>query len=283
MPIFISDALLDQLIEEDIPYSDLTTETLGIGNEKGKIVFSTREPTVICGTEEARRIFQKLGATIKYATPSGEYLPAGIDFLEAEGTVKALHAGWRVALSLLEHVSGIATRTRRIVDLAQGANPVISIETSRKSFPGGKKLTLKAVLCGGAHPHRLGLSESVLIFKHHRVFCEDQEGFWATISEIKQSIPGKKITLEVENENEAVTAAKAGVDIVQIDKMPVNDLKRVADKIRAINPLVKIAAAGGINETNAADYAATGADILVLSSIFAGKQSDVGARIFPFD
>ncbi len=283
MPVYIADELLDQLIEEDIPYSDLTTETLGIGNKKGKIVFSTREPTVICGTEEAQRIFQKLGASIKYAKPSGEYLPAGVDFLEADGTAKALHAGWRVALSLLEHVSGIATRTRRIVDLARGVNPAISIETSRKSFPGGKKLTLKAVLCGGAHPHRLGLSESVLIFKYHRVFFEDQMAFWPIINQIKQRIPGKKITLEVENETEAITAIKAGVDIVQIDKMPINDLKMLTDKIRSINPLAKIAAAGGINETNAAEYAATGADILVLSSVFSGKQSDVGARIIPFN
>ncbi len=283
MPVFFSDGLLDRLIEEDIPYSDLTTEILGIGNKKGKILFSTREPTVICCTEEAGRIFQKFGATIKYAVASGEYLPAGVDFLEADGTAKVLHAGWRISLSLLEHVSGIATRTRRIVDIATEVNPAISIETSRKSFPGGKKLAIKAVLCGGAHPHRLSLSESVLIFKHHRVFSENQKGFWSTIAEIRQRIPGKKLTLEVENESEAVTAAKAGVDIIQIDKMPASDLKEVVNKVRVVNPAAKIAAAGGINETNAAEYAAAGADILVLSSVYSGKPSDIGVRIFPFD
>ncbi len=131
MPVFFSDEVLDKLIEEDVPYSDLTTEIIGIGNKKGKIIFSTREPTVICCTEEARRIFQKLGASIKYATPSGEFLPAGVDFLETDGTAKVLHAGWQVTLSLLEHVSGIATRTRRIVDLAREVNPAISFETSK--------------------------------------------------------------------------------------------------------------------------------------------------------
>lgn len=283
MPVFFSDEMIDQLIEEDVPYSDLTTEILGITNKKGKIVFSTREPTVICCTEEAIRIFQKLGASIKNATPSGEFLPAGVDFLEAEGTAKILHAGWRVTLSLLEHVSGIATRTRRIVDLAREINPMISVETSRKSFPGGKKLTIKAVLCGGAHPHRLGLSESVLVFKHHRVFAEDQKDFWSKVDEIKQRIPGKKLTFEAENKAEAIMAAKAGVDIIQIDKMPPSDLKELVSRIRTIDPAAKIAAAGGINETNAADYAETGADILVLSSVYSGKQSDIGVRIFPFN
>ncbi|MBN1893452.1 ModD protein [bacterium] len=283
MPVYVSDGLLDRLIEEDIPYSDLTTELLDIGHKKGKILFSTREPTVVCCTEEAGRLFQKLGGTLKHLVPSGEYLPAGVDFLEVDGTAKALHAGWRVSLSLLEHISGIATRTRRIVDSAKAIKPSISVETSRKSFPGGKKLTIKAVLCGGAQPHRLGLSESVLIFRHHKVFSDGLKGFWATIDKVREKLPGKKLTMEVENEGEALMAAQAGIDIIQIDKMPSADLKEIIKKVRDVNTAVKIAAAGGITETNAAEYAATGADILVLSSVFAGKCSDIGVRIFPFD
>jgi molybdenum transport protein len=283
MPVFVADELLDRLIEEDVPYGDLTTDVLGIGDKKGKIVFSTREPTVICCTEEAGRIFRKLGGTVEHMVPSGEYLPSGVDFLEVEGTAKGLHAGWRVSLSLLEHISGIATRTRKIVDSATEINPNVSIETSRKSFPGSKKLSIKAVLCGGAHPHRLGLSESVLIFKHHRVFSDSLKGFWSTIDQVREKLPGKKLTIEVDNESEALTAAKAGIDIIQIDKMPSADLKEIIKKVRDVNPSVKIAVAGGITETNAAEYATTGADILVLSSVFAGKLSDIGARIFPFD
>ncbi|MDD4457432.1 MAG: ModD protein [Syntrophotalea acetylenica] len=281
MPTYFSEAWLDRIIEDDIPYGDLTTESLGIGSKPGKIVFSTREPTVICGTEEAARIFKKLGAQINRITASGTVLSPNADFFEAVGNARTLHAGWRVCLSLLEHVSGIATRTRKIVDLAQKVNPLISVETSRKSFPGGKKVTIKAVLCGGAHPHRLGLSESLLVFRHHQVFMESQESFWAALDRIRNEIPGKKLTLEVENEAEAMRAAQAGVDIIQLDKMPVETLKTVIDKVRKDYPAIKIAAAGGINEKNASEYAATGADILVLSSVFAGKTSDIGARIMP--
>jgi molybdenum transport protein len=110
---------------------------------------------------------------------------------------------------------------------------------------------------------------------------ESQESFWAALDRIRNEIPGKKLTLEVENEAEAMRAAQAGVDIIQLDKMPVETLKTVIDKVRKDYPAIKIAAAGGINEKNASEYAATGADILVLSSVFAGKTSDIGARIMP--
>lgn len=281
MKVFIPDGLLDRLIEEDVPYGDLTTEVLGIGNEDGRIIFSTREPTVICCSEEAGRILQKLGATINHLVPSGEYLPAGVDFLEADGKAVVLHAGWRIALTLLEHISGIATRTRKLVDLAREVNPDISIETTRKSFPGSKKLTIKAVLCGGAHPHRLGLSESVLIFRYHQVFSKSQKGFWSTIDQVREKIPGKKVTIEVENADEALIAARAGIDIIQFDKMPSSDLREIIKDVRKVNPAIKIAAAGGVTEANAAEYAATGADILVMSSVYSGKFSDIGVRIFP--
>jgi molybdenum transport protein len=281
MPVYFSDGYLDRLIEDDIPYGDLTTDILDIGEKKGKIVFSTRQPTVLCCTEEAARIFEKFGATVNHMMPSGEYLPAGVDFLEAAGTAKMLHAGWRIALTMLENISGIATRTRKIVDLAREVNPLISVETSRKSFPGGKKLCIKAVLCGGASPHRMGLSESLLIFKHHKVFADGTKDFWGRLGQIQETIPGKKLTIEVEDAEEAILAAKAGVHIIQIDKMPSAEVSEVVKSVRALNPTIKIAAAGGITEKNAAEYAATGAEILVLSSVYAGKPSDIGVRIFP--
>ncbi len=277
----VSDQLLERLIEEDVPYGDLTTKILGIGDRWGKIVFKTREPTVVCPTEEAAGILRKFGAEIRHITPSGEYLPEGVVFLEAEGTAAALHAGWRVALNLLEHISGIATRTRRIVDIAREINPGISIAPTRKSYPGLKKLAIKAIECGGAHSHRLGLSESVLIFKHHMVFLESIESLCTGIDRLRREVPSMKLTIEVEDEGGALLAARAGFDIIQVDKMASADLIELIGKVRAVNPAVMIAAAGGITEKNAAEYAATGAAILVLSSVFFGKASDIGARIIP--
>ncbi|EFL49492.1 modD protein [Solidesulfovibrio fructosivorans JJ]] len=281
MALPVSDQLLERLMEEDVPYGDLTTKILGIGHKPGKIVFSTREPTVLCATEEAAGILKKFGAEIRLAKPSGEYLPEGVVFLEAEGTAAALHAGWRLALNLLEYVSGIATRTRRIVDIAKKINPDISIAPTRKSFPGTKKLAIKAVECAGARPHRLGLSESILIFKHHMAFLGGLESLCADIKRLRVEAPSMKLAIEVEDEAGALSAAKAGFDIIQVDKMASAGLIELIGKVRAINPTILIAAAGGVNEANTAEYAATGADILVLSSVFFGKTSDIGARIVP--
>lgn len=82
MPVFIPDEMLDRIIDEDVPYSDLTSEILGINSRTGRIVFSTREPTVVCCTEEAGRIFQKFGATIKFTVPSGNTSPPVSTFLK---------------------------------------------------------------------------------------------------------------------------------------------------------------------------------------------------------
>lgn len=281
MTLPVSDQLLERLIEEDIPYGDPTTDILGIGKMMGKIVFTSRESTVVCPTEEAAGILRKFGAEIRRATPSGELLPSGTAFLEAEGTAAALHAGWRVALNLLEHISGIATRTRRIVDIARKINPNISIAPTRKSYPGLKKLAIKAVECGGARPHRLGLSESILIFRHHLVFLKSMESLCAGIERMRREVPSMRLTIEVEDESSALQAVRAGFDIIQIDKMACPELVEVIRKVHAVNPSVLVAAAGGITESNAAEYAATGADILVLSSVFSGKPSDIGVGIFP--
>lgn len=277
----VSDVLLERLMEEDVPYGDLTTDILGIGASQGKIVFTTRETTVPCATEEAVGMLEKFGAVIRHATPSGERLEAGVDFLVAEGTAAALHAGWRLSLNLLEYMSGIATRTRKIVDIARKVNPGVSVAATRKSYPGLKKLAIKAVECGGVRPHRLGLSESILVFRHHLVFMNGMDSLCAEIKRIRREVPSMKLTIEVEDEGSALRAAKAGFDIIQLDKMACSDLAEVVKKAREVNPAVLIAAAGGITEVNAAEYTATGADILVLSSVFFGKPSDIGVSITP--
>src|SRR5450631_369520 len=112
MITYTPDCDIERFIEEDVPYGDLTSHILGIGNSSGRIVFSTREDTSVCCTEEAARVLQKCGATLISCMPSGTKLPTGIKFLVADGSAQALHAGWKVALNLLEYASGIASRTQ---------------------------------------------------------------------------------------------------------------------------------------------------------------------------
>ena len=277
----LSDGDIERLIEEDIPYGDLTTHLLGIGVRPGRIEFTTREETILCGTEEAARVLQKCGATLISCMPSGTRLAAGVEFLVAQGSAQALHSGWKVALNLLEYASGIASRTGRIVEKCRFVNPALSVVTTRKSFPGTKRIAIKAITAGGALPHRLGLSETILVFKQHTAFCGGLEAFIGTVAELKLKAHETKIIIEAETCEEALLVAHSGADIVQLDKIAPARLEDAVAAIRAANPDILISAAGGINETNAADYAATGIDIIVLSSVYFGKPSDIKAAIIP--
>ncbi|MDD2273091.1 MAG: ModD protein [Desulfuromonadaceae bacterium] len=277
----LPDSVIERFIDEDVPYGDLTTHLLGIGDRPGRIVFSTREETILCGTEEAARVLQKCGATLTSCTPSGTKLAAGVEFLSAEGSAQALHAGWKVSLNLLEYASGIASRTGRIVAACHAINPALTVVATRKSFPGTKRIAIKAITAGGALPHRLGLSETVLVFKQHTAFFGGLEPFIGMVAELKSQAHETKINVEADTCEEALLVARSGADIVQLDKIAPAELTATVAAIRAANPNILISAAGGINEINAADYAATGIDIIVLSSVYFGKPSDIKAAIIP--
>ena len=278
---YISDSDIESFMHEDVPYGDLTTHLLGIGDKSGKIIFSTREETTLCCTEEAARLLNKLGAETIRMLPSGTLVPADTEFLEVQGTAEALHAGWKVALNLLEYASGVASRTARTVKAARAVNPDITVVTTRKSFPGTKKIVIKAIVAGGALPHRLGLSETILVFKQHTAFMGGLEEFLKTIPDLRARAKETKIIIEADNIDEALQIAGNGADVVQVDKAKPDELAKLVKEIRSINPAVKISAAGGVNEANITQYAATGVDIIVLSSVYFGKPSDMGARIIP--
>ncbi|MDT9546200.1 MAG: ModD protein [Chlorobium sp.] len=278
-PFLLPDSDIERFIEEDAPYGDMTTALLGIGDTHGQITFTTREETTLSGTEEAARILERCGARVNVSTPSGTAVGAGTMFLSAEGPAAALHTAWKVALNMLEYASGIATRTAKIVSSAQEANPAISIATTRKSFPGTKKIAIKAIMAGGATPHRLGLSESILVFRQHTEFLGGINNFLDTIVAMKEKAPEHKILVEADSPEEALKIAAAGADVVQVDKLSTESLTELVHAIRDIAPEIKISAAGGITPENAAAYAATGIDIIVLSSVYFGKPSDIAAAM----
>ena len=279
--VHFSDQDLDQYVLEDCPYGDLTTHLLGIGAVSGRIAFTTRQETVVCCTEEAARLLERVGCEVVYAEPSGLSLPRGRSFLEATGSGAALHTGWKVAVNLLEAASGIATRTRGIVDRVHAVDPSVEVVATRKVFPGTKRVAIKAVFAGGALPHRLGLSETILVFPQHVALLGGLEAALERIRELKSRSREKKVGVEVEDLKDAVLVAQAGADVIQVDKMDPSGLARLVEAVRAAAPAVVIAAAGGIDEANASIYAATGADVLVTSAMYWGKPADIEAKISP--
>ena len=172
MPL-IPDAEIDRWLAEDVPFGDLTTHALGIGERPGRMVFAARDAMVVAASEEAARLLVRVGCTVGERRPSGCTADAGAPLLVAEGPAAALLAGWKVAQTLMEYASGIATVASRIVEIARAVNPAVVVACTRKTFPGTKAISIKAILAAGAVPHRLGLSETVLVFPEHRVFLAE--------------------------------------------------------------------------------------------------------------
>lgn len=276
--IRITDTALEQYLDEDVPYFDLTTHLLGIGEKSGEIEYFTRENCILCGTEEAIRIMEKLDLRIITSLPSGTELHAGQTFLIAQGKAAELHAAWKVCLNMFDHCSAIATKTRRMVKAAQAVKPDIALLTTRKSMPGSKALVTKAIITGGATPHRLGLSETVLVFKEHQEFLGSFEEFIETIVKVKNQACEKKIFVEADA-SQAIALARAGVDGIQFDKIAAQELTELVPKLRALHPSITLVAAGGIHEGNAAEYAATGVNGLVTTSLFSAKPLDMSVRM----
>lgn len=278
--VVFPEARIDYFISEDVPYLDLTSEVLGVADQAGEMEYYTREECVLAGTDVVRRIARNLGCEVVAVRFDGDRIAAGESFMTLRGPASALHQVWKVGLNTFDHLSAVATKTRQMVDAAHEANPRCEILTTRKSMPGAKDLLTAAVRAGGAWPHRLGLSETVLVFDHHIAFLGGFDAFVGHLPEIKRCCVEKKLFVEA-GEEQARILARAGVDGIQFDKVPVERLASLVEELRAIDPHLTLIAAGGINPGNAAAYAATGVDGLATTAPFSAKPLDMSVRMRP--
>ncbi len=278
--VVFPEARIDYFISEDVPYLDLTSEVLGVADQAGEMEYYTREECVLAGADVVRRIARNLGCEVVAVRFDGDRIAAGESFMTLRGPASALHQVWKVGLNTFDHLSAVATKTRQMVDAAHEANPRCEILTTRKSMPGAKDLLTAAVRAGGAWPHRLGLSETVLVFDHHIAFLGGFDAFVERLPEVKRRCVEKKLFVEA-GEEQARILARAGVDGIQFDKVPVERLASLVEGLRAIDPHLTLIAAGGINPGNAAAYAATGVDGLATTAPFSAKPLDMSVRMRP--
>lgn len=274
----ISDARLDYFITEDVPYIDLTSRVLGISDQPGTMEYYTREQCVVAGVEEVARIARKLECECEFLCKSGDAVEAGATICLVSGEAANLHLVWKVGLNLLDHLSAVATKTRAMVEAVHAVAPGCEILTTRKSMPGCKDLLVEAIMAGGAFPHRLGLSETVLVFDNHMEFMGGFDAFVEQLPTIRRRCVEKKLFVEA-NPEQARILVKAGVDGIQFDKVPADELRSLVPELRAIDPDVTLIAAGGVNPSNAGDYAATGVDGLVTTALFTAKPLDMSVRM----
>ncbi|HQQ71933.1 MAG TPA: ModD protein, partial [Alicycliphilus sp.] len=243
--------------------------------------FTVRAECVAACTEEAARIVQHCGGQVESLLPSGTPVVAGDVLLAATGDAAGLLRAWKVAQNLLEYACGVAGATATMVGAVRAAAPGVAVLTTRKHAPGLRRIALKATLSGGAFPHRLGVGETVLVFPQHRALLGGWEGVAGRLAAVTHALAEKKCVIEAHSLDEALRAAAAGADVVQLDKAAPHELRAWCPPLQQRYPRLRLLAAGGINPGNAADYAASGVDALVTSSLHYAPPADVGVSVQP--
>ena len=274
--IKISDAEILSLIDEDLPYFDLTTSLQGIRKNAALTILPRENVTVSC-VDVAAGIARLLDCEAQICVPNSAVVAAKEPIVKISGSYDSVHKAWKLAQICLEYACKIATYARAMNEAAKSVNPKCEILATRKNFPFAKKFCLKAVLEGGCGIHRLNLSDSVLFFKNHIKAYGSYDEFLAQISTFKAKAPERKIAVECENLDDCEALLKADADVVQCDKFTPGAVKRAVDLRDKIAPNVALIASGGINLKNVREFASTGADALVTSAMYTQGMADITA------
>ncbi len=260
------DSIIDRALAEDISGGDITSEALLPPGLQGKAVIRVKAKGVLAGGEVAKRVFLRVDPSLKIEIiiKDGARVKPGDMLAAISGTVMSIFKAERVALNFLQRLSGIATETARFVARAQGL-PVTILDT-RKTTPGLRLLEKYAVRTGGGQNHRLDLSDGILIKDTHlaalRALGMDLPGI---ITRAKRNAPHHlKVEIEVSTVEEAVEAAAAGADIIMLDNMSPEEMRRAASLAPAG---VKFEASGGITLKNIGAAARSGVDFISIGAL----------------
>lgn len=277
--MFFSQQEIDALILEDVPLHDETVRALAMPNVLGEMSIRAREAGVMSGMAVLVKMAKTLDCLVQVSIEDGESFELGELVVCVRGRAHDLHKLWKQGVCLLEYMAGVSSFTADLLTRARAVNPQVTLAATRKALPGSRKLLQQAVLHGGGMIHRAGLSETVLIFAQHRAFMLDGEDWQTMISRMKLSSPEKKIMVEAETEADALTIARLGADVLQLDKLTPAQLAELVPQIRAISPHIRIGGAGGIRANNIADYAQSGVDVLVTSNLYKAPLCDFGVTM----
>ena len=215
-----------------------------------------REPIVVAGLEIAAEFFRKLDpeVTIDQLSEDGERVAAGMVLMRFSGNARAMLAAERPALNTVQHLSGIATLTRRYVDAIEGTGAVV-IDT-RKTIPGLRVLEKYAVRMGGAQNHRMRLDDGVLIKDNHVAVCG---GVAEAVRAAKAANTGLQVQVEVDRIAQIEPALAAGADRLLLDNMPPPVLR---EAVALVAGRVPLEASGGVNFDTIRAIAETGVDFI---------------------
>jgi nicotinate-nucleotide pyrophosphorylase (carboxylating) len=267
--------LIDMALAEDIGTGDITTDYLISRSSQGRGVIVAKEDLVLCGLDIAKSVFQRLDPEVHLhsAHEDGAEIACGETVLVLEGSLRALLTAERPALNFLQHLSGIATHVRTYVKALK--HQQARLVDTRKTTPGWRILEKYAVRTGGAHNHRMGLFDGVLIKDNHIAACGGIRQ--AVVAARKQISHLIKIEVEVSDLGGVQEALESGVDIIMLDNM---DIPHIREAVSVIQNRAIVEVSGGVTLKHLSELAETGVDLISVGALtHSAKAVDLSMRI----
>lgn len=270
-------AIISRALSEDIGNGDLTTTATVPEGTSVSGLFKAKSDGVLCGLDVARMVFDAVGGGIEWSSAKrdGNPVEEGESIATIHGPARTILSGERVALNLMQRMSGIATLTARFQERITGTNA--RIVDTRKTASGLRLLDKFAVRCGGGHSHRFGLFDGILIKENHIIAAG---GVRNAVQRAREEVPhGMKIEIEIEVPAQIEAALDAGADIILLDNM---DIETLTAAVSAIAGRAKIEASGGVTLDSVRAIAEAGVNYISVGALTHSVPAlDISLRLAP--
>ncbi len=268
-------------LREDLGRGDITTQTIIARNTRAKGRFVAGEMMIVAGLEAAEEVFLTLDSQqqLEAFVSDGEEIESGKVIARMSGFADVLLAGERVALTLIQRLSAVATITKHFVRAVEGTKA--SIVDTRQTTPGMRMLEKYAVNLGGGQNHRFGLDDGVVIRTNHVL---NAGGIAAAVKSATEKLGHfHKVQVQVTNENELRDALGNGADIVLFEDLDLAEVARLTALARELRSDVSVECTGSITLENVREYAETGVDLISVPALTNSARSmAVSFQIQPF-
>jgi len=267
--------LIARALREDLGPGDATSEATIRPESASAAVMLAKQDLVLAGLDIARAVFHYLDPDIQFTAfvKDGDRVNAGTELAKLTGNTRALLAGERVALNLLQHLSGIATLTAQYVEKVKGLET--EVLDTRKTLPGLRRLEKYAVRIGGGRNHRFGLYDGVLIKDNH---IKASGGIAKAIQNARKNAHHLlKFEVETKNLEEVREALDSRADIIMLDNMPVAMMR---EAVKLIAGRVLVEASGNVTLDTVRAIAETGVDLISSGSLtHSAPAADISMKI----
>jgi nicotinate-nucleotide pyrophosphorylase (carboxylating) len=257
--------LIREWLAEDLGIGDITSAATIPASHESIGIIHMKDAGVVAGLPVAEAVFRMVDDRLKFRAlvSDGARVSHGDVIARVHGSTRSILSGERLALNLLQRMSGIATKTDEFVSQISGL-PVRLVDT-RKTTPGHRMLEKYAVRVGGGHNHRYGLSDAVMIKDNH---IKAAGGIRQAITSARQAIPHTmKIEVETESLEQVQEAVDAGADIIMLDNMPIPMMEEAVRYIKSSAPHVVVEASGGVTLQTVRQIALTGVDVISVGGL----------------